>query len=178
MQKTLQIVKSHARKKTSAWRAFLGKYTEVHVNKTYHLQFKSLHCKTGSLPRITLLLNPCKDKRLSLKTLINQQPLHYNYHVMIALEALKYLTFYKPPRHIQAQHLSSFQQQQLQHTVALHLDHQWEVYERERNTVCDYTNAELTLEVKGEAPSALSFHYLGLTTLFLVNERGTSEPFP
>ena len=156
----------------------MGKYTEVHVNKTYHLQFKSLHCKTGSLPRITLLLNPCKDKRLSLKTLINQQPLHYDYHVMIALEALKYLTFYKPPRHIQAQHLSSFQQQQLQHTVALHLDHQWEVYERERNTVCDYTNAELTLEVKGEAPSALSFQYLGLTTLFLVNERGTSEPFP
>ena len=33
MQKTLQILKSHARKKTSAWRAFLGKYTEVHVNR-------------------------------------------------------------------------------------------------------------------------------------------------
>ena len=44
--------------------------------------------------------------------------------------------------------------------------------------MCDYTNTELTLEVKGEAPSALSFQYLGLTTLFLVNERGTSEPFP
>lgn len=72
------------------------------------------------------------EKRLSLKTLINQQPLHNdNYHVMIALEALKHLTFYKPPMHIQAQHLSSFQRQQLQHKVALHLDHQWEVYEQE-----------------------------------------------
>ena len=85
---------------------------------------------------------------------------------MIALEALKHLTFYKPPRHIQAQHLSSFQQQQLQHTVALHLDHQWEVYERERNTVCDYTNAELTLEVKGKHPPPSVFSTSALQLCF------------
>jgi len=98
---------------------------------------------------------------------------------MIALEALKHLTFYKPPRHIQAQHLSSFQQQQLQHTVALHLDHQWEVYEQERNTVCNCTNAELTLEVRGKHPLSSVFITSALqSSLFFVKERGTSEHFP
>lgn len=48
----------------------------------------------------------------------------------------------------------------------------------EKEILCVIKQKELTLEVKGEARSALSFQYLGLTTLFLVNERGTSEPFP